>query len=182
MTWIGTPGAWTIPHTDADGEITDPYDALIDEGDIFEHFDQRITLTGEIIHPDDEYDHHFQDPRDRAISNLANNHKTRFKEPDYEALCPNFGWSPIETIKKTFAKSTQFFRNMFRLPLHKHFKSRFPGANVGRRNEAVAMDTYFSDTPAIGGAVKMAQIFVGRKTLVTDVYPMNNESQTPCTL
>jgi hypothetical protein len=44
------------------------------------------------------------------------------------------------------------------------------------------MDTYFSDTPAIGGAVKMAQIFVGRKTLVTDVYPMNHEHQIPCTL
>ena len=85
-------------------------------------------------------------------------------------------------IKKTFAKSTQFFCNMYRLPLHKHFKSRFPRANVGQRTEPVAMDTYFSDTPAIGGAVKMAQIFVGRKTLVTDVYPMLSESQIPCTL
>jgi hypothetical protein len=44
------------------------------------------------------------------------------------------------------------------------------------------MDTYFSDTPAIGGALKMAQIFVGRKTLVTDVYPMTSESQIPCPL
>ena len=71
---------------------------------------------------------------------------------------------------------------MYRLPLRKHFKSCFPGANVGRRNEPVAMDTYFSDTPAIGGALKMAQIFVGCKTLVTDVYPMNLERQMPCTL
>ena len=85
-------------------------------------------------------------------------------------------------IKKTFVKTTQFFCNMYHLPLRKHFKSRFPGANVGRRNEPVAMDTYFSDTPAIGGAVKMAQIFVGRKILVTDVYPMMTESQIPCTL
>ena len=44
------------------------------------------------------------------------------------------------------------------------------------------MDTYFSDTPAIGGGIKMAQVFVGRKTLVTDVYPMQSESQIPCTL
>ena len=85
-------------------------------------------------------------------------------------------------IKKTFAKSTQFFCNMYRLPLRKHFKSHFPAANVGRRTEPVAMDTYFSDTPAIGGAVKMAQVYVGRKTLVTDGYPMNLEKQIPATL
>ena len=43
------------------------------------------------------------------------------------------------------------------------------------------MDTYFSETPAIGTTVKMAQIFVGRRTLVTDVYPINSEKQIPCT-
>jgi hypothetical protein len=32
-------------------------------------------------------------------------------------------------IKKIFAKSTQFFRNMYPLPLRKHFKSHFPAAN-----------------------------------------------------
>ncbi len=167
--------------TDSAGELNNPFDALIDDGDIFEHFDQRVTLTGEIIHPDDEYDYHFQDPRDRAYSYYASNHKTRLKEPDYEALRPNFGWAPLDTIKKTFAKTTQFFRNIYHLPLRKHFKSRFPGANVGWRNEKVAMDTYFSDTPAIGGSVKMAQIYVGRTTLVTDVYPMTSENQIPCT-
>jgi hypothetical protein len=180
MDW--EPGCMDHTFTAADGELEDSHGALIDEDDLFEHFDQRVSLTGEIIHPNDEYDYHFQNPRDRACSHLANNHKTQLKEPDFEALRPNFGWAPIEMIKKTFAKSTQFFRNMYRLPLRKHFKSRFPGANVGRRNEAVAMDTYFSDTPAIGGAIKMAQIFVGRKTLVTDVYPMNQENQIPCTL
>jgi hypothetical protein len=167
--------------TDENGEVTEYHDALQDDGHLFEHFDQRVTLTGEIIHPDDEYDFHFQDHRDRAVSHLANSHKLKLKEPDYEALRPNFGWAFLEIIKKTFAKTTQFFHNMYRLPLCKHFKSRFPGANVGRRNEAVAMDTYFSDTPAIGTTVKMAQIYVGRKTLVTDVYPMTSEKQIPST-
>ena len=46
-------------HTGADGELNDPYGALIDEEDLFEHFNQRVTLTGEIIHPDDEYDFQF---------------------------------------------------------------------------------------------------------------------------
>ena len=182
MDW--DPRCMDHTFTDANGEVTDEYhDALSNTGKFFENFDQRVTLTGEMIHPDDdEYDFHFLDPRERAASHLANNHKTKLKEPDYEALRPNFGWATIEMIKKTFATSTQFFRNMYRLPLRKHFKSRFPGANVGRRNEPVAMDTYFSDTPAIGTVVKMAQIFVGRKTLVTDVYPMQREAQIPCTL
>jgi hypothetical protein len=94
MDW--DPRCMDYSHTGADGDLEDPYDALIDEDDLFEHFDQRITLTGEIIHPDDEYDHHFQDPRDRAISTLANNHKTRITEPDYEALRPNYGCAPID--------------------------------------------------------------------------------------
>ena len=100
---------------------------------MFEHFDQQLSLTGKILHPDDEYDYHFQDPGNPTCSHLNNNPTTRLKDPDYEALCPNFGWSTIGLIKKTFAKSTQYFRNMYRLPLRKHFKTRFPGANVGRR-------------------------------------------------
>jgi hypothetical protein len=51
-------------------------------------------LTGEFIHPDEEYDHHFQDYCDRACSHLVNNHKAKLKEPDFEALRLNFGWPP----------------------------------------------------------------------------------------
>ena len=39
-----------------------------------------------------------------------------------------------------------------------HFKSRFPAFNIPCRNEAVATDTIFSDTPAIDPCVTMAQI------------------------
>ena len=177
MVW--DPSSVDHSFTDVNGEIQDYHEALQDNGRFFENFDQRVTLTGEIIHPDEDYDFHFNDYRDRAQAHLVSQHKLKLHEPDYEALRPNFGWIPIEIIKKTFAKTTQFFRNMYCLPLRKHFKSRFPAANVGRRNEAVAMDTYFSDTPAIGTTCRMAQIFVGRKTLVTDIYPMTSEKQIP---
>ena len=56
--------------------------------------------------------------------------------------------------------------------MRKHFKSRFPAFNIPRRNEAVATDTIFSDTPAIDSGVTMAQLFVGKDTLVSDVYGM----------
>ena len=66
--------------------------------------------------------------------------------------------------------------------MRKHFKSRFPAFNITHRNEAVAMDTIFSDTPAIDSGVSMAQIFVGKDSLVSDVYPMLSSKQFVHTL
>jgi hypothetical protein len=69
------------------------------------------------------------------------------------------------------------------LPLRKHFKSRFPAANVSRLNEIVATDTFFSDTPAADdgifnhGGATMAQLFVGKSSQITSVFPMKRESQ-----
>ena len=54
--------------------------------------------------------------------------------------------------------------------MRKHFKSRIPAFSITRRNEAVAADTIFSDTPAVDSGVTMAQIFVARDSLVSDVY------------
>ena len=66
-----------------------------------------------------------------------------------------------DSIKKTFENSTQWAVTSTRFPMRKHFKSRFPAVNIPHRNEAVATDTIFSDTPAIDSGVTMAQIFVG---------------------
>ena len=61
--------------------------------------------------------------------------------------------------------------------MRKHFKSRFPAFNIPRQSEEVATDTIFSDTPAIDSGVTMAQSFVGKITLVTDVYPLKSQKQ-----
>ena len=45
------------------------------------------------------------------------------KEPDYEALHKNVAYAPLDIVKRTFTASTQFARNVYRLPMHKHFKS-----------------------------------------------------------
>ena len=66
--------------------------------------------------------------------------------------------------------------------MRKHFKSRFPAFNIPRRNEAVATDTVFSDTPAVDSGVMMAQIFVGKDFLVSDVYRMQSSKQFVDTL
>ena len=52
------------------------------------------------------------------------------------------------------------------LPHEKAPQVRNPALNVPRRHEAVATDTGYSDTPAIDSGVKMAQLFVGKESLV----------------
>ena len=96
---------------------------------------------------------------------------------DFEKLRPYFGWVNKHTIEKTFHKTTQWAVASTRFPMRKHFKSRFPVFNIPRRSEEVATDTIFSDTPAIDSGVTMAQIFVGKRTLVTDVYPVKSQKQ-----
>ena len=101
---------------------------------------------------------------------------------DYNKLKPYFGWINAETIKNTFENSTQWAGASTRFPIRKHFKSRFPAFNIPCRNEAVATDTIFSDTPAIDSGVTMAQSFVGKDSLVSDVYSMHSSKQFVSTL
>ena len=61
--------------------------------------------------------------------------------------------------------------------MRKHFQSTFPPFNIPRQSDKVATDTIFSDTPAIDSGVTMAQIFVGKRTLVNDVYPLKSQKQ-----
>ena len=58
--------------------------------------------------------------------------------------------------------------------MKKHLKSRKPVLKIPKRHEAVATDTVYSDTPAIDRGVKMAQPFVGKDSLVSDIYPMRS--------
>ena len=93
---------------------------------------------------------------------------------DFAAYQPMFGWAPIETIKRTWAATTRLGQTTLHWPMRKHYKARNPALNIPRRNEAVATDTIYSDTPAINGGQKYAQLFVGRRSLVTDVYPLKS--------
>ena len=105
------------------------------------------------------------------------------KEPNYEALRPNFGWAPADIIKRTFNATTQYAKQIIHENgMRRHFKSRFPALNVRRRCEAVATDTVFSDTPAVDDGSMCAQLFVGHKSLVADVYGMKTDGEFVNTL
>ena len=66
--------------------------------------------------------------------------------------------------------------------MERNLKSRNPALNVPRRHEAVATDTVYSDTPAVDSGVKQAQCFIGKESLVSDIYPMRSGKQFVDTL
>ena len=96
---------------------------------------------------------------------------------DYEKLRPFFGWVNSDIVKQTIDQTTQWGVALDSFPMKRHLKSRNPALNVPRRHEPVATDTIFSDTPAVDSGVKQAQVFVGRDSLVADVYPMKSGKQ-----
>ena len=66
--------------------------------------------------------------------------------------------------------------------MKRHLKSRNPTLNVPCRHEAVATDTVYSDTPAVDSAVKQAQLFVGKESMVSDIYLMRSGKKIVNTL
>ena len=109
-------------------------------------------------------------------------HAIKTQPIDFEKLRPYFGWVNKRIIEEPFHKTTQWAVASTRYPSRMHFKSRFPAFNIPRRSEEVATDTIFSDTPAIDSGVTMAQSFVGKRTLVTDIYPIKFQEQFVNTL
>ena len=108
----------------------------------------------------------------------AHLHDSNPAEEDWKSLRPYFGWQSEQVIKDTYKVTSRFGGT---IPQHdylkKHFKSRNPVFNIPRRNEPVATDTIFSDTPAINDGSTMAQFFVGRDTLVCDAYGIKSQKQ-----
>jgi hypothetical protein len=103
-------------------------------------------------------------------------------EPDYGQPPPCLSWLPIDTIKKTFEHTTQLARMPMSTILKKRYKSLNPALNVRPRDEPVATNTIYSDTPAIDCGVTSAQLFVGTKTHTADVYPIKSDKQFVNTL
>jgi hypothetical protein len=66
--------------------------------------------------------------------------------------------------------------------LKQTFKSPNPALNVTRRNEAVACDIVYFDTPATNDAPVVAVIFVGIDLQVTDIYGIKTDKQFVNTL
>ena len=103
-------------------------------------------------------------------------------EPDFATLRPFFAYQPVEAIKHTWLNSTQFARVPMSTHLKRHFKSPFPAHNVPRRNEPIATDTVYSNTPAVDNGATGAQFFVGMESMICDVFTMKTDKQFVNTL
>jgi hypothetical protein len=168
--------AYSVHHFDKDDfnavllvndtELVDTTSPVTEDDDA--HSDQDVSNTGPDTDDDDNAD--------------AQGRIFKVKDPDYDKLRPLFGWMNTKTIKKTFKQTTQYARMPNGTILKKYYKSPFPALNVQRRDEPVATDTVYSDTPAIDGGETCTQIFVGTETMVTDVYGMKTEKQFVNTL
>ena len=82
-------------------------------------------------------------------------------------------------IQKTFENTTQYARQEEPPTgyLKKHFRARFPALNVSRRHEAVATDTIYADTPAVDNGATCAQLFVGKDSMLCDVFGMKSDAE-----
>ena len=89
--------------------------------------------------------------------------KPRIQVPsfiDHAAMRPFFAWMPVECICMTFEKTTQFMHMPASTYLRKRHRSANPAANVYHCYEANATDTIFSNTPAVDGGEKVAQLLL----------------------
>ena len=108
----------------------------------------------------------------------ANLHQSSPQEPDWNTQRPFLAWTSPSSIKDTFnvttrhgtAPNTQDY-------IKKHFKPRNPVFSIPRCSEAVAIDTIFSDTPAVDDGSTMAQFFCGHDSLVCDAYGIKSTKQ-----
>ena len=106
------------------------------------------------------------------------------KPIDYDKYRPYFLHVPREKVKKTFDATTRYATNvMSGKNIIQTSSSPYPALNIRRRNEPVATDTVYAETPAVAsGGCDRAQIFVGRKSLVIDVFGMSSDAQFVNTL
>ena len=77
--------------------------------------------------------------------------KMQRRLPDLDALLPNFGWVRKDRIRTTLEKTTQHYQADKCVPTRKHFRSRFPDANIQCLPEWYSTDTFISDLPGHGG-------------------------------
>ena len=124
------------------------------------------------------------EPNDTEELEISQPIETSRKPIDYKKYRPYLLMASTEKVKATFDATTQHAVNVPSGPhIIQTMKSPYPAHNVLRRNEPVATDTIFAEVPAIcTNGQTMAQLYIGRKSLLAVAYGMSNESQMVNTL
>jgi hypothetical protein len=110
-------------------------------------------------------------------------HQSKPTKPNLDDLRSKFGWAPTDIIAPTLSATTQFARQIIRTNgVRQNFWSRFPALNVRGRQDAAPTASIYFDTPAIDDGSTNAQLFVGHKLLIADVYGMKSDKEFVNTL
>ena len=149
----------------------------------------RVHQDGEPIHRTAAHTYEddptfFCDFVEDCVNEVRSSFRSQWKAkpPDIEALRPYMVWSTPAVVQHTLDNTTQWGRHVPHDTWKKTFKSQFPAFNVRRRNEAVATDTFYSDTPAVDSGATSAQIYVGLQSLYTSIYGMKSDKEFVNTL
>lgn len=129
----------------------------------FTVFDQR----GNYVVPKSINSHLFQENLELCINERVIKPSSR----DYSKYTKYFLDTTPDIVKHTFRATTQYARSGWITgAITQTHKSPFPALNVFRRNEAVATDTIYCDTPAVDNGSTCAQFYVGVDTKFCSAY------------
>ena len=157
--------SWDFKHTFDEASCLNQVYAINDT--------ETVATEDETVFSDEDDDQSIDTP----IMIVNEPRDVKGKPFNYDALRPYFLHAPREKVRKTFENTTQHAANAISGHIiQKTFKSPHPALNIWRRHEPVATDTIHGGTPAVdSGGQTYAQIFIGRKSLVIDVYGMGSD-------
>ncbi len=138
-----------------------------------------MNIKSDEVNEQTEAEENIVKPQDLDELEVNDEIEVKKKPIDVSKWRDHFLGVPDKKIRKTFENTTQFATSVVSgAKIQQTIKSPYPANNIHRRNEPVATDTFFSATAAIGtGGQKMAQFFVGRKSLAIHIFGMGTESE-----
>ena len=153
------------------------------------HHVQHVQIGDiQVLTPTHQYTEAFLDACESSDYNeqyfAKQNHWSKHLVKSADELKPYFAWIPVDRIKETLAATTQLYRaRQFGKRMKRHFKTRFPGANVPRYDETIGTDTIWWEIPAVddglpghGGATGL-QHFVGKDSKHRFGYPVKTDGE-----
>jgi hypothetical protein len=114
---------------------------------------------------------------------LTRNTNVRTNKQDFNSLRPNFCFVNVEHVKHMLENTTQYAHENIRLLLWKYFKSNFqqqtyPLSYWGHRYQNITFGFPTYDDGIMGhGSMTIVQIYVGKDSLLTDIYPIQAKSE-----
>ena len=185
----GLPYINSKPFTDDEWESL-PH-IIMTSDDVWEpeKFDHVLTKSNEWydqqqdVQHDSDYDYRLFDQRgeyrlSKSVITDINERITTPSAPKYEKYSRYFLFAPKDIIQKTFRATTQYARSGWITgSITQTHKAPFPALNVSRRNEPVATDTIYGDTPAIDNGSTCAQFYVGVDTKFCSAYGITTDGK-----